>query len=103
MQSPRLPLPKFPLKLGLGECEAIALALELDADAMLTDDHAARTETLRRQVPVLGTLGILDLSAEQGAVDFPMAVRKLMATNFRAGSQLIQFFLDRDAARRTKN
>jgi predicted nucleic acid-binding protein len=103
VRSPGLPLTKFPSKLGLGESEAIALALELDADAMLTDDHAARIETLRRQVPVLGTLGILDLAAEQGLVDFPLAVEKLLATNFRASFKLIQFFLDRDAARGTKN
>lgn len=102
VRSPGLPLPTFPLKLGLGEREAIALALELGADAILTDDHAARTEALRRQVPVLGTLGILDLAAEQGLVDFRVAVGKLLATNFRAGSKLIQYFLERDAARGTK-
>jgi len=51
---------------------------------------------------VLGTLGILDLAAEQGLVDFRAAVGKLLATNFRAGSKLIQYFLERDAARGTK-
>jgi predicted nucleic acid-binding protein len=93
---------QFPLKLGLGEREAITLAQQLVADALLTDDFAARTEALRRQIPVLGTLGVLDMAAEQGLVDFRTVLGKLMVTNFRAGSKLIQFFLDRDTIRRTK-
>lgn len=98
--SPRSALPQFPSKLGLGEQEAITLAQESVADALLTDDLAARIEALRRQIPVLGTLGVLDTAAEQGLVDLRPVLAKLTTTNFRAGSKLIQYFLERDRMRR---
>ncbi|MGB7987513.1 MAG: hypothetical protein WCF54_20295 [Terracidiphilus sp.] len=97
---PRLPLAAFPSSLDLGEREAIALAMELSADLLLADDGAARMEAARRKIPVQGTLGILDLAAEHGFVDFPKALGKLMQTNFRASTKLLQFFLDRDARRK---
>jgi predicted nucleic acid-binding protein len=99
VRSPRTPLPAFPFQLGVGECEAIALVEELSADALLADDGAARREASRRQIPVQGTLGILDLAAQNGFVEMPVALDKLLSTNFRASRKLIQFFLDRDARR----
>jgi predicted nucleic acid-binding protein len=100
VRSPGLPLPIFPSSLGLGEREAIALAEELDADALLVDDEAARMEASRRNIPIQGTLGILDLAAEHGFVDLSDAIQKLQNTNFRASRKLIQFFLDRDTQRK---
>ena len=100
VKQPRFPLPVFPSVLDLGEREAIALAEELAADVLLADDGAARYEAARRNIPVQGTLGILDLAAEHGLVDFSDAVRRLMQTNFRAGGKLIQYFMDRDAQRK---
>jgi predicted nucleic acid-binding protein len=100
VKQPRLPLPVFPTVLDLGEREAIALAEELAADVLLADDGAARHEAARRNIPVQGTLGILDLAAEHGLTNFSDAVRKLTQTNFRASAKLIQFFMDRDAQRK---
>jgi predicted nucleic acid-binding protein len=100
VRSPGLPLPIFPSSLGLGEREAIALAEELNADALLVDDEAARIEASRRNIPIQGTLGILDLAAEHGFSDLFDAIRRLQSTNFRASRKLIQFFLDRDAQRK---
>jgi predicted nucleic acid-binding protein len=100
VRSPSLPLPIFPSSLGLGECEAIALAEELHADALLVDDEAARIEASRRNIPIQGTLGILDLAAEHGFADLSDAIQRLQRTNFRASRKLIQFFLDRDAQRK---
>jgi predicted nucleic acid-binding protein len=97
---PRMPLTVFPSALDLGEREAISLAMELSADLLLADDGAARTEAARRKIPIQGTLGILDLAAEHGFVDFSKALNRLMQTNFRASTKLIQFFLDRDARRK---
>ena len=57
-------------------------------------------EAARRKIPVQGTLGILDLAAEHDFIDFSKALNKLMRTNFRASTKLIQFFLDRDALRK---
>jgi predicted nucleic acid-binding protein len=75
VKQPRLPLPEFPSVLDLGEREAIALAEELAADVLLADDGAARNEAARRNIPVQGTLGILDLAAEHDLADFSDAVR----------------------------
>jgi predicted nucleic acid-binding protein len=102
VKQPRLPLPVFPLVLDLGEREAIALAEELTADLLLADDGATRHEAARRNIPVQGTLGILDLAAEHGLTDFSDAVRRLMQTNFRASAKLIQFFMNRDAQRKKR-
>lgn len=102
VRSPRVPLPIFPSVLDLGEQEAIALAEELAADLLLADDGAARREAARRKIPVQGTLGILDLAAGHGLVDFPDAARRLTETNFRASGKLIQFFMDRDALRKKR-
>ena len=77
VRSPRPPLPLFPSILGPGEREAIALAEELRADALLLDDEAARTEAARRNIPVQGTLGILDLAAEHDILaDLPDAIQR---------------------------
>jgi len=57
-------------------------------------------EAVNRNIPVQGTLGVLDLAAEHGLVDFENAVEKLRKTNFRASKKLIQFFSERDAQRK---
>jgi uncharacterized protein len=54
--------------LDLGECAAIALAEELQADCLLVDDLAARRETQKRGLPIIGTLGILLGAKQQGLV-----------------------------------
>lgn len=100
VKHPSMPLPVFPSILGIGEQEALALAEELAADALLADDGAARLEARRRRIPVQGTLGILDLAAEHGLANFPDAIQRLQATNFRASGKLIQFFLDREIQRK---
>jgi predicted nucleic acid-binding protein len=43
-----------------GEREAIQLASELSADLLLMDDREGRLFALRRQLPVTGTLGVLE-------------------------------------------
>jgi predicted nucleic acid-binding protein len=45
--------------LGAGERDAIALAEELRADRLLIDDRDGRREAVDRDVPVVGTLGVL--------------------------------------------
>jgi len=98
---PQKPMPIFPSVLGSGEQEAIALAQELSAAVLLVDDEAARIEAERRDIPVQGTLGVLDLAAEHDLLaDLPAAIQKLRATNFRASNKLFDFFLERDALRK---
>lgn len=68
--------------LDLGERAAIALAESLDADLLLIDDAAGRAEARRRNLRVTGTLGVLRVAAELGALDVPEVVERLRATNF---------------------
>jgi predicted nucleic acid-binding protein len=93
------PWPLLWPQLGAGESEAISLAAELKADALLVDDRGARREAAQQNVPVQGTLSVLDAAAGQNLLDFPEAIARLQKTNFRASPKLIQFFLDRHEAR----
>jgi predicted nucleic acid-binding protein len=87
VRSPRGHDSSLSINLGLGESEAIALAEETQADALLTDDRAARREAEGRGIRVQGTLGILDLAAQIGLIDFPSAIEQLRSTTFApAGS-----------------
>jgi len=76
-----------------GETAAIALAESLQADLLLIDEregfHAAKKKGLR----VTGTLGLLDLAAERGLVDFADAIRKLENTSFRRPDAIVKNLL----------
>ncbi len=86
--------------LNPGEQEAILLAQELRADLLLIDDKDGRLEATRRNIAVVGTLGILDEAAERGWLELPEALARLQQTSFRAGPELIHFLLERDAKRK---
>jgi predicted nucleic acid-binding protein len=88
--------------LGPGELEALALAEELSADALLMDERDGRREAERRGLAVLGTLRVFADAAEHGLAELSGALDRLKRTNFRASEQLIQWLLERDAARRRK-
>jgi predicted nucleic acid-binding protein len=103
VKSPQNPQTALASILGLGEREAIALAEELAADVLLVDDEAARVEAVRRNIPVQGTLGLLDLAAEHGLLaDLPGTIQRLQSTNFRASKKLYAFLLERDALRKKR-
>ena len=67
-------------ELGTGEREAISLAQELRADLLLMDDKRARQAAFRRNVRVIGTLGVLKLAADRGLLDLRTAIHHLEAT-----------------------
>jgi len=77
------------IELGKGEVEAISLAVEFSIDFVLLDDKAARLAATKRNLKVIGTLGILKFADENKLIDFETAVRKLQNTNFRASKQLL--------------
>jgi predicted nucleic acid-binding protein len=102
VQGPSRPLVSVREGLGPGELEALALAEELSADALLMDERDGRREAERRGLAVLGTLRVLADAAEHGLAELSGALDRLKRTNFRASEQLIQWLLERDAARRRK-
>jgi predicted nucleic acid-binding protein len=87
-------------ELDTGEREAIVLAEELKADVLLIDERSGREAALKRNLPVVGTLGILERAAEKGLIDFAETLQKLKANGFFIASALEKDFLERDAIRK---
>jgi predicted nucleic acid-binding protein len=85
-----------------GEREAIALAEELHADEILVDELPARKEAARRQLPFIGTLGILRRAAQLHLIHLPSTLARLQKTTFYVRSDLIRALLDEDAQQRNR-
>lgn len=85
--------------LDRGEQEAIALAEQCHADRLIVDEMLARKEAIRRNLSVIGTLGVLRNAARAGLLALPEALSKLQKTSFYADPELIRSLLDEDAAR----
>lgn len=85
----------LPLVSGLdeGKTAAIALAEFLHADLLLMDERDGYRVAHSRGLRVTGTLGLLDLAAENGLVDFGEAIEGLGSTNFRRPESLIKVLL----------
>jgi hypothetical protein len=58
----------FPVTLHRGEREAILLAGALHADVLLIDEQVGRTIALSRNLPLSGTLGVLERADRMGFV-----------------------------------
>ena len=56
-------------KLDLGESEAIALAGEIEIDRLLIDEKAARQVAKARNLPLIGTMGVLLLAKRRGYLE----------------------------------
>jgi predicted nucleic acid-binding protein len=89
--------------LDSGEREAIALAEELRADQLLIDETDARREAERRNLPVIGTLGILRRASQLGWIDLPSILGRLRQTSFYIRPELIQALLAEDAERKDRS
>jgi predicted nucleic acid-binding protein len=81
--------------LGAGEREAIVLAEELHADRLILDDHAARRVATRRNLIVIGTLGVLVEAAERGLMDFSDAIARLQQTTFYVSPDVLAPLIQR--------
>lgn len=95
------PLPTI-VELHPGERDAILLARELNADFLVMDELDGRAAARACGLTVIGTLGLLELAAARGKVDFQESLRRLRGTNFYASPRLIDEFLERDRLRREK-
>ena len=76
-------------RLGLGECAAIILAEELSASRLLIDDLAARSEALSRNLPIIGTVGMILLAKNLGLIpNVEEILDDLIACGARTGRRL---------------
>jgi predicted nucleic acid-binding protein len=76
-----------------GEKAAIQLASSLHADLLPMDDRKGVSAALRKGLRVTGTLGVLDLAAHRGLVNFAKAVNHLRQTTFRIPEALLDSLL----------
>ena len=91
----------FPVTLHRGERQAILLAEALRADALLIDEQIGRTIALSRNLPLSGTLGVLERADTMGFVsDFPQVLQRLKASGFFITEALEQQLLERHRTRR---
>lgn len=92
---------KFPVKLHRGEREAILLADALRADVLLIDEQIGRSIALSRNLPLSGTLGVLERADTIGLVaDFAEVLKKLKASGFFIANPLEQQLLQRHRSRK---
>jgi predicted nucleic acid-binding protein len=86
--------PTFPVTLHRGEREA------LPADVLLIDEQVGRTIALTRNIPLSGTLGVLERADRMGFVsNFPQVLQRLKASGFFIAETLEQQLLDRHRSR----
>jgi predicted nucleic acid-binding protein len=80
-----------------GETAAIALAIWLDADLVLMDDRRGVIVARGKGLRVTGRLGVLDLAARRGLVNFAQAANRLRRTNFRIPADLLDLLMKKHA------
>jgi predicted nucleic acid-binding protein len=59
------------------------------------DDRDGRREANRRELSVVGTLGVLAASAERDLLDLPEVIERLRTTTFRASPRILTALLER--------
>jgi predicted nucleic acid-binding protein len=90
----------YPVTLYQGEREAILLAEALDSDVLLIDEQIGRTIALSRNLPLSGTLGVLERADTLGFVThFPHILENLKASGFFIAEVLEQELLQRHRTR----
>lgn len=86
---------------GLSDTDLQVLTWGLDLGAtVLVDDLAARAAARGLGLPVLGTLGFLELAAAKGLVNLSEMLDRLRLTNIHLSDQLYQDALRRDRERK---
>jgi predicted nucleic acid-binding protein len=91
----------FPVTLHQGEREAILLAEALRSDVLLIDEQIGRTIALSRNLPLSGTLGVLERADTiVWVTDFPQILKNLKSSGFFIAEALEQELLHRYRALR---
>jgi predicted nucleic acid-binding protein len=83
------------IHLDVGETEAIILAKQKKADLLLMDEKKGRLTAKEQGLVVMGVLGILELANRQQKIDLAKSIEKLLKTNMKISSSLIQSILNR--------
>lgn len=90
----------FPVTLHRGERESIVLAEMTRADVLLIDERVGRAVAMSRNLPLSGTLGVLERADTVGLLtDFPQVLKSLKASGFFIADALKQHLLQRHQAR----
>lgn len=77
--------------LGQGEIEAMALYKQLSADALLIDDHRARTIAEHNHIKCVGALGTLLLAKQNGHIKkIAPYVQKFRSSFIHYGDSLLE-------------
>src|SRR5260370_15964640 len=94
----------FPVTLHRGERQAILLAETLRADVLLIDEQIGRTIALSRNLPLSGTLGVLERADTMRLVsNFQQVLQRLKASGFFLTDVLEQQLLERHRTRRGRS
>jgi len=82
---------------GLSEADLDVLSIAKTTNAaVLLDDLAARKAARLLRLPLLGTLGFLELAATKNLLSLPIAISKLKQTNIRISEDLYNEVLHRN-------
>lgn len=73
-----------------GELAAISLAQELKADLLLIDESRGRQAAADRQIPFTGTIGVLELAADEKLLDLRDAFERVKKTDFWISHELLE-------------
>lgn len=84
-------------RLGRGEREAIILAESLKADYLVIDERAGFAEAMKRNLPAIGTLFILELAAKDNLLELRPSIEKLLKTSFRVSTNIVKTILERNS------
>jgi len=97
-EAPHIQVEDASLKgIDAGEKAAIQLAASLNADLLLMDDRKGVILARGRGLHVTGTMGILDIAAQRGLVNFAQAANHLRRTNFRVPEALLDSLMKKHA------
>lgn len=83
-----------------GETAAIALAELLHADIVLIDERKGVAVARKQGLHVTGTLGLLNMAAQEGLIDFVEAIDRLRRTTFRNPEHLLAAMLEKHRSKR---
>jgi predicted nucleic acid-binding protein len=81
--------------LHAGERDAISLAMQLQASALIIDERRGRGEAEKRELKVIGTIGVLAFAHECGLLNLSNVIGRLQQTTFHLSPKLVASVLQK--------